>query len=251
MFTSPSPHFWSTTSFFLPLEALQSPPTDSGTQHMRTTHGSLTPLYYLAKVQGCTDVTTIKQQQSHNLRCRLPFKFHKLPREQGKTKMAYGLLKDSLEEKINLRMMTSTLLNEETVLSSSSYFRFAPNFKKLNKNSRNHSFHQTNTEYTASLIPSSFSISTRGFTTQRQFQIVHYGVISLWSIYSIQPLAFLLNTCWDGIIPFTEVLQICIFITCWYRVSWVFITFNTKLIHSLKIFNNAMWEQNTILYFTV
>lgn len=76
---------------------------------------------------------------------QLLFKFHKLPRQQGKTKMAYGLLNDSLEKNKNLRMMKLILLNQETVLSSDSYFPFTPNFK-INKNSRNLSCHQTNAE---------------------------------------------------------------------------------------------------------
>lgn len=45
---------------------------------------------------------------------QLPFKFHRLPGKQGKTKMACGLLKDSVEKRKNLRTMKRTLLNQET-----------------------------------------------------------------------------------------------------------------------------------------
>lgn len=89
MLTSPSPHFWPTTSSFLPLEALQSPPTESGTQHMWTTHGSLTPLCCLAKVQGCIDVITIKQRQSHNLRCSCCLSFINFP--DGRVKQRWHM----------------------------------------------------------------------------------------------------------------------------------------------------------------
>lgn len=62
---------------------------------------------------------------------QLPFKFHRLPGKQGKTKMACGLLKDSVEKRKNLRTMKRTLLNQGQV-KFQFYFPYAPHFKKLN-----------------------------------------------------------------------------------------------------------------------
>lgn len=60
---------------------------------------------------------------------KLPVKFHKLPRKQGKTKMACGLLRVcGKKEKSEDNEMDSVKLRD--TLSSSSQFPCAPHFKK-------------------------------------------------------------------------------------------------------------------------
>lgn len=180
---------------------------------------------------------------------QLPFKFHKFPRKQGQTTMPCNLLKDSVEKGEKSEDDEMDSVKSRDSLSSSYYFPCAPHLKKINKIRRNLSFHQTNTQ-TASLVPSFFNVSTRRFTTRRQFQITCYGGISLWGIYSIQPLAFLLNTCQDDIIPFIGVSQACISTSYWYRASCALITLNTKLIHSLKKYLLTMLCEGKTQYYT-
>lgn len=121
MFTSPSPHFWSTTSFQKLCRAhLQSQGHDSNTQpvDLWLPHADL-PKHRAARMRLL--LNTPPQMQ-------LAFKFCTILRNLGKTKMACGLLKDWVEEMRNLTVMKWTVKSRDS-LSSNSYFPCAPHFK--------------------------------------------------------------------------------------------------------------------------